>query len=60
MADKKRFAFMLDRDLLERLESIKARTGISHSEQIRQAIRMWIDSREWPVRPAVKGKASGR
>ena len=51
---------MLDRDLLERLESIKARTGISHSEQIRQAIRMWIDSREWPVRPAVKGKASGR
>ena|SRR5947199_10789539 len=50
VGEKKRFAFMIERTLLDRLESIKARTGLSHSEQIRQAIRMWLDSREWPVR----------
>jgi len=46
---KKRCTFTIEPDLLERLRSIKARTGMSESEQIRQAIRSWLDSREWPV-----------
>ena len=47
----KRVSFLIDPDLLERLRSMKARTGVSESEQIRQGIQMWLDSREWPARP---------
>ena len=42
---------MIDPELLDRLRAMKARTGVSDSEQIREAIRMWLESREWPVRP---------
>jgi predicted phage tail protein len=45
---KKRVSFLLDPDVLEQLRSIKARTGLSESEQIRQGIHMWLESREWP------------
>jgi len=49
-ATKKRCTFMIEPDLLDRLRAIKARTGLSESEQIRQGIRWWLDSREWPPR----------
>jgi hypothetical protein len=45
---KKRCTFMIETDVLEKLQSITARTGLSKSEQIRQGIRWWLDSREWP------------
>jgi hypothetical protein len=51
---KKRISFLLDPDLVEQLRSIKARTGLSESEQIRQGIHMWLESREWPRRSAAK------
>jgi hypothetical protein len=51
---KKRVSFLLDPDVLEQLRSIKARTGLSESEQIRQGIHMWLESREWPRHSAVK------
>ena len=47
---KKRCTFMIEPDVLERLQSITARTGLSQSEQIRQGIRWWLESREWPLR----------
>jgi hypothetical protein len=46
---KKRCTFTIEPEMLERLRSMKARTGMSESEQIRQAIRSWLESREWPV-----------
>jgi len=50
---KKRVSFMIDPELLDRLRAMKARTGVSDSEQIREAIRMWLDSNEWPQRRKV-------
>lgn len=47
---KKRCTFMIEPDVLERLQSITARTGLSQSEQIRQGIRWWLESREWPLK----------
>lgn len=44
-------SFMIDLDLVERLKAMKARAGLSEAEQIRRGIRMWLESREWPVRP---------
>jgi hypothetical protein len=45
----KRRTFMIESDTLEKLRAIKARTGLSESEQVRQGIRWWLESREWPV-----------
>jgi hypothetical protein len=45
---KKRCTFMIDNEVLDKLQSISARTGLSKSEQIRQGIRWWLESREWP------------
>ena len=47
---KLRRTFTIEPDLLERLRAIKVRTGLSESEQVRQGIRWWLESREWPVR----------
>jgi Arc/MetJ-type ribon-helix-helix transcriptional regulator len=47
---KKRCTFMIEPDLLERLHSVTARTGLSQSEQIRQGIRWWLESREWRIK----------
>ena len=40
---------MLDLDLVDRLESTKARTGLPVAEQIRRSIRYWLESQEWTV-----------
>ncbi len=50
VSTKKRCTFMIEPDILDRLSSIAARTGLSKSEQIRQGIRWWLESREWPRR----------
>jgi len=41
---------MIEPDILDKLRSITARTGLSTSEQIRRGIRWWLESREWPLR----------
>ena len=49
---KLRRTFTIEPDLLEKLRAIKDRTGLSESEQVRQGIRWWLESREWPPRRA--------
>ena len=58
MIRKQRFTFMIEPDLLERLRSIAARTSLSLSEQIRQGIRWWLESREWPLKSKLSGSAA--
>lgn len=53
----KRVSVLIPPELLERLRLMKARTGVSESEQIREGIQMWLESREWPARRREK---SGR
>jgi hypothetical protein len=45
-----RCTFLIESDILDRLTSIDARTGLSKSEQIRKGVRWWLESREWPIR----------
>ena len=47
---KKRRTVLIAPDILEKLRAIKARTGLSESEQIRQGIEWWLAAREWPPR----------
>jgi len=48
----KRCTLRIDTDLLDRLQSIAGRTGMSQSEQIREGIRCWLESRGWPLKSA--------
>ena len=48
---------MIEPEILERLQSLAARTGLSQSEQIRQGIRWWLESREWPIRKTHEASA---
>jgi transposase-like protein len=52
---KTRCTFLIESDILDRLTSIAARTGLSKSEQIRQGVRWWLESREWPLREERSG-----
>ncbi len=49
MSDRKACWFMIDKDLADRLQGAKARSGLSVSEQIRLAVRDWLDRKEWEV-----------
>ena len=55
---KLRRTFTIEPDLLEKLRAIKDRTGLSESEQVRQGIRWWLESREWPARKSEQEDAS--
>ena len=57
MRDKKICGVRIDPDLANRLEVIKARTGLSVAEQIRRGIRLWLESREWPTPRRLTTKA---
>jgi Arc/MetJ-type ribon-helix-helix transcriptional regulator len=56
---KKRRTFLIEPDILEKLRAIKARTGLSESEQVRQGIRWWLESREWPTRTRRDDETAG-
>jgi hypothetical protein len=47
---KKRFNVMLDLELVERLNAVKERLGLSVTEQIHRGARIWLQSTEWPKR----------
>jgi ribbon-helix-helix protein len=60
---KKRCTFMIETEVLDKLRSITDRTGLSKSEQIRQGIQWWLESREWPPknqRPETAGAPDAR
>lgn len=42
---RKMHAFYLDPQLSVGLKTIKERDGISESEQVRRAVRMWLESK---------------
>lgn len=50
---KQIYSFMLDPGLALELKRIKARDGISESEQIRRGIRLWLESQA-PVKAGRK------
>lgn len=45
VSPRKAYTFWIDEDLLEAIRRIKAEDGVNESEQIRRAIRKWVESR---------------
>jgi len=44
-SNKKQTAFRIDPDILQRMQDLKTRDGIPLSEQVRRALREWLDSK---------------
>lgn len=42
---KKYYTFMIDVDLADALKVLKDRDGVPESEQIRRALRLWLESK---------------
>ena len=61
MTIRRRYVFYIDPDLDAGLKAVKARDGISESEQIRRAIRAWLEEKQ-PMRksPPPPPRARGR
>jgi hypothetical protein len=58
MTPRKLANFRLDDDLLEGLQTVKDRDGIPLTEQVRRAIRRWLEDRR--VMKADRKRASTR
>jgi hypothetical protein len=52
--EKKQTAFRIDPGILEGLQVVKARDGVPISEQVRRALRQWLESK------GVRAKAAPR
>lgn len=50
----------IDTELLDGLQFVLERDGVSVSEQIRRAIRMWLESKGVEVRKADRKRVSAR
>jgi hypothetical protein len=49
--------FQIDADLRDGLEAIRVRDGISYSEQLRRALRLWFDSKDLVLKPVKARRA---
>jgi hypothetical protein len=50
MSEKTRYSFWIDDDLREGLRAVRERDGVLESEQIRRAIKKWLE--EKGIRPS--------
>jgi hypothetical protein len=57
---RNRYTFYLEDDDRDALRAIKQRDGISESEQIRRAIKTWIQARGGTTVKAERGKRAKR
>lgn len=57
-----RYTFFIEPDLRAALAAIKERDGISESEQIRRAIRAWVEDKDvaLPKRATATKRVKGR
>ena len=46
--------FRPDEDLLRGMEALKARDGMPYSEQLRRALRVWLESKGVIEKPALR------
>ncbi len=44
-SEKRQTAFRIDDEIMEGLEMLKERDGISFAEQVRRALRTWLESK---------------
>ena len=60
MAPRKLTAFRIDEDLLEGLQQVWEQDGVTVPEQVRRAIRDWLQNRDIQVKAAPRRAATRR
>ena len=60
MVQRKHHAFRIDEDLFEGLQTIAERDGVQISEQVRRAIRAWLEAKGITSRRAERKRAVPR
>ena len=53
-SSKKQSNFRIDPDVMDGLQRVKERDGIPLSEQVRRALRAWLESKEGPKKKPAK------
>ena len=56
---RKMHAFYLDPELAEGLKALKAERGVPESEQVRRAVRMWLEAEGVSVTPKKRARQKG-
>lgn len=51
-SEKKQTAFRIEPDILDGLQAIKERDGVPISEQVRRALRRWVEEKGVMQKPA--------
>ena len=59
MTSRRMTTFRIDHELLEALRDVYEREGIQISEQVRRAIRLWLDSKGVVVKAVRKRAGTG-
>jgi hypothetical protein len=49
-------SFRLDSELIEGLQAVWERDGVAPSEQVRRAVKMWLESKSVNVKSAPKAR----
>jgi hypothetical protein len=52
--NRRMHSFYLEPELSAGLKAIKDRDGISESEQVRRAVRLWLESKGLRLKPAAR------
>ncbi len=52
-------SFYLDPELSDGLKEIKDRDGINESEQVRRAVRQWLQAKGLKLKPPVSARKGG-
>jgi predicted DNA-binding protein len=60
MTPRRQTTMRIDDELLEGLEALKERDGIPVSEQVRRAIRAWLDAKGVRVKKSERKRAGTR
>jgi len=51
---RKQTNFRIEADILDGLQQVKERDGLPLSEQVRRALRAWLDSRNLPKKSGIR------
>ena len=54
--NRKMHSFYLDPELSDGLKAIKERDGVSESEQVRRAVRLWLAANDYRLKSQKGGK----
>ena len=57
---KRQTAFRIEPEIMDGLHALKERDGVPISEQVRRALRAWLDAKQIPIKAAPRRVSARR